>query len=166
MIREDAVGLLVRCAIGVVVALALCAVLLLIDVRLHPVLPILLALISAVVLWGLRTGVDRAEASALRPVELEPDWASPDAGDITVRRLEERIASAQPAHRITARALARTLADLDDDNPRHDLSAPLAHLLAEAREEDRDAHPIAPISRPDLHRYLRELAAQSEEDHR
>lgn len=165
MIREDALGLLIRCAIGVVVSLLLCAGLLLVNVHLNPVLPILLFLAVAVVLWGLRVGVDRAESSSLRPLDVNADWASPDAGDINVRRLEDRIASAQPSHRITARALARTLADIDDANPRHDLSDPLAHLLAEAREEDRDAHPIAPITRPVLHRYLRELAAQSEKEH-
>ena len=148
--------------IALVVALVVMLVLALAGAHLDPVLPVSLALAVAACAWFLRRGVARADPSAAPPLDTDPDAARPDGRDLRVRRLEASAYSAQPARKITARAIGQALGEIAAEREHREdappLSEPLRRLIAESAQEDHDAHPVAPIDRATLHRYLRELA--------
>ncbi|EWS81878.1 hypothetical protein [Brachybacterium phenoliresistens] len=154
LVRDTGIALAVALVVMLVLALA--------GAHLDPVLPVSLALAVAACSWFLRRGIARADASAAPPLDTDPDAARLDGRDLRVRRLEAAAYSAQPARKITARAIGQALGEIAAEREHREdappLSEPLRRLIAESAHEDHDAHPVAPIDRATLHRYLRELA--------
>lgn len=160
--------LLVRMAISVAAALALVGLFALFDLQMSLPFPIALGLVVGALLWIFHIGISRADQLSTPELDLDADYALPHAQDQRVRRLEDMIHGAQPHRRMTARSLSRVLGELADERA-HDpaappLSADLASRIAEARHPDADDHPVGPIDRRALHRYLRELAPGEERD--
>lgn len=155
-------------ALALLIALVLRLVLAWAGIHLATVPLLALALALAAGGWFLRRGLERAEASAAPELDPDPDAARPDARDQRVRRLEATAYSAQPARRTTSRALGQVLGEIAAERERREdarpLSVPLRRLIAESAAADHDAHPVAPIDRATLHRHLRELADETEEN--
>ncbi|MFC7374108.1 hypothetical protein ACFQRD_02365 [Brachybacterium sp. GCM10030268] len=151
--------------LGTFAALGLCALAgLLIPVP----IPIALGLAAGVLWWLFHVGIARAEPLYTPELDLETGYILPDAQDMRVRRLEDLIHGAQPNRRMTSRGLARVLGDIADERVRDPdappLSSGLRRLIADARHPDPQSHPVGPIDRRALHRYLRELADGEERD--
>lgn len=160
--------LVVRLAICALVALAIVALLSLFGLRIPLPVPIAVALTIGAIWWMVQSGATRDDPLHAPDLDLDADYALPHARDMRVRRLEDLIHGAQPTRRMTARGLARTLGDIADERA-HDPAAPplgenLAQLIAESRHADAESHPVGPIDRRALHRYLRELASGEERD--
>ncbi|MGP9680521.1 hypothetical protein [Brachybacterium sp. AOP3-A1-3] len=160
--------LLVRLAIGVLVALAIVGLLSLLGMRIPLPLPIAVGLAIGAIWWMTQNGATRDDPLHAPELDLDADYALPHARDMRVRRLEDLIHGAQPTRRMTARGLARTLGDIADERA-HDPAAPpldekLSRLIADSRHADAESHPVGPIDRRALHRYLRELAAGEERE--
>jgi len=159
--------LLVRMAVGVGAALAIVGVCALFGLRFSLPFPIALGVVGGTLLWIWHVGVPRADDLSLPALDLDADYALPHAQDQRVRRLEDMIYGAQPRRRMTARSLSRVLGEIADERG-HDsaappLSADLTSRITEARHPDADSHPVGPIDRRALHRYLRELAGPPSE---
>ena len=163
---RDLLRLLLHLLGGAALAVLLVGVASLFDLLIPLPVPLTIALAGAAVWWIVRAGADRAEATEVPALDLDADYALPHAQDTRVRRLEDLIHGAQASRRMTSRGLARTLGDIADERA-HDPAAPppsaeLARLIATARQPDAEAHPLGPIDRRTLHRYLRELATGDE----
>lgn len=164
--NRDLRRLLIHLLGGVAIAMLLIGVAALFQLRIPLPIPLTIALVGATVWWIIRSGADRAESPAFPRLDLDADYALPHAQDTRVRRLEDLIHGAQASRRMTSRGLARALGDIADERAHDPASSPpsrdLARLIATARESDAEAHPVGPIDRRTLHRYLRELAAGEE----
>ena len=159
--------LLMRMAVCVGAALAVVGVCALFGLHFSLPLPIALGVVGGALLWISHVGLPRADHLRAPALDLDADYALPHAQDQRVRRLEDMIYGAQPRRRMTARSLSRVLGEIADERG-HDpaappLSADLASRIAKARHHDADDHPVGPIDRRTLHRYLRELAAPAAE---
>ena len=157
--------LLLRMALCVAAALALVGVCALTGLRLALPLPIAVGLVAGALLWVAQIGVPPAERLSAPDLELDPGYALPHAQDQRVRRLEDLIYSAQPHRRMTSRGLMRMLGEIAEDRS-HDpdlpeLSRDLRSRIAESGHPDAENHPVAPVDRRTLHRYLRELSRRS-----
>lgn len=160
--------LLVRLAIGVLIALAIVGLLSLLGMRIPLPLPIAVGLAIGAIWWMTQSGAARDDPLHAPELDLDADYALPHARDMRVRRLEDLIHGAQPSRRMTARGLARTLGDIADERAHDPAAQPLdeklSRLIADSRHADAESHPVGPIDRRALHRYLRELAAGEERD--
>ncbi|MGY5764047.1 hypothetical protein ACXET9_02450 [Brachybacterium sp. DNPG3] len=166
--NADLRSLLLRLAISTAGMLAVVGVCAAFGLRFSLPLPIALALIIGAISWLLNSTPRRADHVDAPRLDLDADFALPHAQDMRVRRTEDMIHGAQPSRRMTSRGLARTLAEIDDER-RHDTAAPplsgeLDAILRAAREGDAAAHPVGPIDRRHLHRYLRELSRHSDQE--
>ena len=164
--NRDLRRLLIHLLGGAALAVLAVGVAALFDLRIPLPIPLTIALLGATSWWIIRSGADRAENPEVPRLDLDADYALPHAQDTRVRRLEDLIHGAQASRRMTSRGLARALGDIADERA-HDPAAPalsrdLARLIATARQPDAEAHPVGPIDRRTLHRYLRELAAGEE----
>ncbi|MDO5662266.1 MAG: hypothetical protein Q4G40_06195 [Brachybacterium sp.] len=143
------------------------------GIRLNPVYPIVLALAGATLLWLLRSGVERAHSADVPRRNDDPEYASPDASDVRVRRLEDMVFSAQPSRRISQRALGQLLGHLADEalarrdraagrtadrsaEDRTELPEELRTLIRLSRTPDST---VSPITRRELHAHLRLIDA-------
>ena len=152
--NRDLRRLLIHLLGGAALAVLAVGVAALFDLRIPLPIPLTIALLGATSWWIIRSGADRAENPEVPRLDLDADYALPHAQDTRVRRLEDLIHG------------ARALGDIADERA-HDPAAPalsrdLARLIATARQPDAEAHPVGPIDRRTLHRYLRELAAGEE----
>ncbi|MBB5832250.1 hypothetical protein [Brachybacterium aquaticum] len=168
MTRRELRSLLLRTALFLVLAIAVVAVAGIAGLRIPWPLPVSLALVAGAGSWLLDRGVDHDDQLDAPALDLDADYALPHAQDTTVRRLEEAVHGAQPRRRMTSRALARTLGEIAEERERDPEAPPLppdlARLIATAREPDAEAHPVGPIDRRTLHRYLHQLAAREERE--
>lgn len=167
MIR-DLLPLLWRLGVCVGVALAAVGGFARFDLLIPLPVPIALGLVGGTIWWITRSGAARADQLDAPELDLDVDYALPHSRDMRVRRLEDLLHGAQPSRRMTSRALARTLGDIADERAR-DTGAPplsdgLTRVIAQARHPDAEGHPVGPIDRRTLHRYLGELAAGEERD--
>lgn len=155
--------LLVRMALCVGAVLAVVGVCALFGLRFSLPFPIALGVVGGTLLWIHHAGIPRADHLSTPALDLDADYALPHAQDQRVRRLEDMIHGAQPRRRMTARSLSRILGEIADERAHGSaappLSADLSSRIIEARHPDADSHPVGPIDRRTLHRYLRELAA-------
>lgn len=167
MIR-NLLPLLWRLGISVVAALVVVGVCALFKLLIPLPVPIALGLSIGTIWWIIHVGADRADQLDAPQLDFDADYALPHAQDMRVRRLEDLIHGAQPSRRMTSRGLARTLGDIADERSRDPdappLSQGLTQLIAQSRHADAESHPVAPIDRRALHRYLRELAVGEERD--
>lgn len=159
--------LLWRLGVGVGIALLVVGVFTLFDLLIPLPVPIALGFVGGTIWWITRSEASRADELDAPELDLDVDYALPHSRDMRVRRLEDLVHGAQPSRRMTSRGLARTLGDVADERA-HDpeappLSAGLTRLIAESHHPDAENHPVGPIDRRTLHRYLRELAAAGEE---
>lgn len=153
------------CTAGILALVGVCA---LFGMRFALPLPIALGLMAGTASWLIQRTPVRADHADAPPLDLDADFALPHAQDMRVRRTEDMIHGAQPSRRMTSRSLARVLAEIDDERSRDPeapaLSPQLTRILDEAREADAAEHPVGPIDRRHLHRYLRELSGRPEQD--
>lgn len=167
-LRNELLPLLWRLGAGVAMALAGVGVCAVFDLLIPLPGPIAAGLVIGAAWWALHDAPPRADDVDAPRVDLDADYALPHARDMRVRRLEDLIHGAQPSRRMTSRGLARTLGDIADERATDPAAAPLSdglrHLIAEARHPDAENHPVGPIDRRILHRYLRELATGEERD--
>jgi hypothetical protein len=158
----------IHLAVAVVATAVLWLLLRIAGYILNPVVPLGVLLVLAVAVWLMRSGIEVAYPVRTPRLDPDPTNGTPYSGDVTVRRLEDMMYAAQPQHRMTSRALGQMLGDAAEEHDTHEhapaLGEDLRHLIAESREPDADAHPVPPVDRRKLHRYLRELAATSQED--
>ena len=156
---------LVICAVVAVTAIGISA---LFQLAIPLPIPVALALAAGTLWWITDQGADRADPVSAPDLDLDADFALPHGQDMRVRRLEDLIHGAQPNRRMTARGLARILGEIADERARDaevsPLSPGLRTLIETARQPDGRAHPVGPIDRRTLHRYLTELAAREERD--
>ena len=160
--------LLIRLALGVVLAVAVYFVCTLIGLYLPLAMLISVGLALGAVWWIIDQGADRADQLHAPELDLDVDFALPHAQDTRVRRLEDLAHGAQPRRRMTGRALARVLGEIADERARDpaapELGPALTRLIETARRSDAEAHPVGAIDRRSLHRCLHELAAREERD--
>lgn len=165
---RDLWALLWRMLAGAAAALVLTGVCALFGLRIALPIPLALGLITGTALWIIHVGAARADHLHIPELDLDADYALPHGQDMRVRRLEDVIHGAQPSRRMTARGLGRVLGEAADaragDPDVPPLSPRLTRLIAEARHPDAAEHPVGPIDRRTLHRYLRELAPGEERD--
>lgn len=167
-------SLLVHLAAALAAALVLMVVLRVAGQILHPWLPLAVLLVVALCAWLLSPDLRTADALETPALDDEPEALSPHAADVTVRRLEEMIHGAGPRRRMTSRALGQVLARAAEEREHRDDAPPLPEdlrsLMRAASAED--GTPVPPVSRTDLRRWLRALAAPEpqhspiQEDHR
>lgn len=166
LLTQPVPRLLLRLAVAAVLATLLTLGLSLIGWYLDPVVPLTILLIAAAISWLLWLGIDIGDAVTVPRLDTDVDSMNPHAGDVRVRRLEDMMFAAQPRQRMTARSLGRTLGEIADERARHEDAPPLpkdlTDLIATSREEDAEAHPVRPVSRAALHRYLRILSDTGE----
>lgn len=160
--------LLIRLALGAVLAVAAYFVCTLIGLYLPLAMLISVGLACGAALWIIDQGADRADQLHAPELDLDVDYALPHAQDTQVRRLEDLAFGAQPRRRMTSRGLARVLGDIADERA-HDPEAPelspgLTRLIETARRSDAQDHPVGAIDRRGLHRCLNELAPREERD--
>lgn len=160
--------LLIRLALGAVLAVAAYFVCTLIGLYLPLAMLIAVGLTGGAAAWIINQGADRADQLHAPALDLDVDYALPHAQDTQVRRLEDLAFGAQPRRRMTARGLARVLGEIADERARDpeapDLSPGLARLIETARRPDAEKHPVGTIDRRGLHRCLTELAPREERD--
>lgn len=164
---RELLPLLWRLGVGVAVALLAVGAFALFGLLIPLSLPIALGLVGGTIWWFTRSEAARADPLDAPELDLDVDYALPHSRDMRVRRLEDLVHGAQPSRRMTSRGLARTLGEVADERA-HDSDAPplsdgLSRLIAESRHPDAENHPVGPIDRRTLHRYLRELATAGEE---
>ncbi len=161
-------SLLIRLALGAVLAVAGYVVCTLIGLYLPLAMLISVGLALGAALWIINQGADRADQLHAPELDLDVDYALPHAQDTQVRRLEDLAYGAQPRRRMTGRGLARVLGEIADERARDpdapDLSPGLVRLIETARRPDAEAHPVGAIDRRGLHRCLTELASREERD--
>lgn len=162
----DLRSLLWRLLIGAGAALLAVAVTAPFGLRLSLPIPLALGLGGGALSWLLRFSPSRADHMDAPELDLDADYALPHAQDMRVRRLEDTIHGSQPSRRMTTRGLGRILGEVADERARDPqappLSADLRTLITEARRPDAEAHPVRPVDRRTLHRYLRELSLPGE----
>ncbi|WP_114855508.1 hypothetical protein [Brachybacterium sp. YJGR34] len=151
---------------GAVAAVALVGVCALVELRLS--LPLMIAggLAAGAAVWLVRIETSRADGLDAPRLDLDVDYALPHGQDVRVRRLEDLIHGAQPSRRMTARGLARTLAEIAEERARDPQAPPLSpelqDLLDRAQRPDAEEGKIGSIDRRTLHRALRELVTPCE----
>ncbi|PWH07683.1 hypothetical protein DEO23_03415 [Brachybacterium endophyticum] len=165
-----------RLGAALLALLALTLGLRLLGIVLHPVLPLALLLVIALISWLVSSELETADALDPPYLDDDPEAASPHAGDVVVRRLEEMIHGAAPRRRMTSRTLGRALAEVATERSHRDdaraLPQDLQDFLTEATrplpaDDARTAPPLAPVDRATLHRWLRALSdPHSQEDTR
>jgi hypothetical protein len=147
-------------ALGVTVGLCLLAWVA--GYHLRPVLPFSVCLVVALISWLVTADLDIAFGVDRPRLDTDPDAASPHAGDVRVRRLEDMMHAAQPRRRMTGRALGQVLGEIADERAHHPAAPPLPQdlrrLIEISRDPDTDPRHTPSVDRRTLHRYLRALA--------
>ncbi|PMC75578.1 MULTISPECIES: hypothetical protein [unclassified Brachybacterium] len=124
------------------------------------------AVLAAVLWWLFSRGSAASDSLDFPAYDLDGDYALPHGQDQRVRRLEDLVHGALPGRRMTQRGLAMTLGRIAAQRPADapPLSPDLTAWIDSAANADAQQHPVRPVDRRTLHRYLRELAAGEEGD--